>query len=240
MLALNTTDMLKKLTKSECLETSYRAYKYSTSKQWKRRRRRRSSWRTTSNLNDCNNNNYDNKSSNDLSERKPKAVKQIIPWKSVKEKNPHDTSDCLRLRKFSWFRDLCFQLEEIRDRGRERGRGYALSFAQDKFNERTPATDLSDTLHCRPVSPSDKLQFQIQFSQVSNHSIRKRRPSLCLKSFVLDLCKYALHLWSLLVIAKKLRASCQNITLNVSFRYFPSDRRSCTDMSVARGGQRGV
>lgn len=157
MLALNTTDMLKKLTKSECLETSYRAYKYSTSEQWKRRRRRRrSSWRTTSNLNDCNNNNHNNKSNSDLSERKPKAVKQIIPWKSVKEKNPHDTSDCLRLRKFSWFRDLCFQLEEKRGRGR--GRGYALSFAQDKFNERTPATDLSDTLHCRPASPSDKLQ----------------------------------------------------------------------------------
>ncbi|KAM8703540.1 hypothetical protein ACLKA7_008202 [Drosophila subpalustris] len=80
-----------------------------------------------------------------------------MPWKSVKEKNPHDTNDCRRLRKFSWFRDLCFQAVAGQGGGGG-GEIYALSFAQDKFNERTLATDQSDMLHCQPARSSDNDQ----------------------------------------------------------------------------------
>lgn len=158
----NLTEALKTITKSERLETSYSTYKYSRAAN-KANERNSQLTNDDGDDDDCN--------SNNTSWRKPKAVKQIMPRKSAKEKNLHEPAAVDSLRKFS--RHRLEGIEGSREWVRFVDRRATLPFAQDKFNERTPATDPPRTTaghssHSDCSNTTVRPKFCQLLSQVSN------------------------------------------------------------------------
>lgn len=117
----HTTEALKTVTETECLQTRFEQLKYCRTIAEETRPEPSG---LSCGPHDCGNNN---------GKRKPKAVKQIMPWKSVKKKNARAGSSAK---------------EEEAEAEEEGSGGWA--FAQEKFNERRRRI----TLHC-PSSRRD-------------------------------------------------------------------------------------